>query len=296
MRDLHTAIRFAKKQVGRNQWNRMCQGLSRTSIGVPPFGRSASVAWEMCRDRGWGVAVDHDTVIPAGSIVYYSKSVRFAGHDPTVGHATFCVKSGTVATAVVVSNDVGPNKEIGAVRPEWFKQHWGMSVRGYIVRCPFGKLPIRVGAGHSTQDSTDGPDVPQTTFVPEDAVGVLLSNLVPGASGPDVAELQKALISNGFDIPAGVTGNYKDQTIAAVMAAQLAQGLVGPDADGAVGRKTCLFLGLTVVDEGARPKDMPLDLVPEALGIDDEHEAQFWEVVDEATRNDLPERAGDHGD
>ena len=289
MRNLHSAIRFAKKQVGRNQWNRMCQGLARTSIGVPPFGRSASIAWETCRDRGWGVAVDNDTVIPAGSIVYYSKTVRFSGHDPTVGHATFCVKSGTVRTAVVVSNDVGSNREIGAVRPEWFKQHWGMGVRGYIVRCPFGRLPID-GDGDVAQPTPEVPDVP------EDAIGVQLSNLVPGASGPDVAELQKALIDNGFDIPAGVTGNYKDQTIAAVMAAQLAQGLAGPDADGAVGRRTCQFLGLTVLDEVTQPKDMPLDLVPEALGIGVEDEAEFWDVAEQASRGVKPQREGDRGD
>jgi hypothetical protein len=290
MRDLHSAIRFAKRKVGRNEWNRMCQGLARTAIGVPPFGRSASIAWETCRDRGWGVAVDGDTVIPAGSIVYYSKTVKFNGHDPTVGHATFCVKTGTVNTAVVVSNDVGANREIGAVHPAWFRQHWNMGVRGYIVRCPFGRLPIDGDVGHPT------PDVPDVPDVPEDAPGVQLSNLVPGASGPDVAELQQALIDNGYVIPAGVTGNYKDQTIAAVRAAQLAQGLVGPDADGAVGRKTCLFLGLTVVDEAAQPKDMPLDLIPGALGIDADQQAEFWEAVDAASTDDMPEREGEHGD
>jgi len=276
MRNLHGAIRFAKKRVGRNEWNRMCQGLARTAIGVPPFGRSASVAWETCRDRGWGVAVDKDTVIPAGSIVYYSKTVRFDGHDPTVGHATFCVKSGTPRTAVVVSNDVGPNREVGAVHPEWFKQHWGMDVRGYIVRCPYGKLPIKDDAVVS---------MPVDAEDPEDDPGVRLSNLAPGSSGPDVAELQRALIDHGFEIPAGVTGNYKDQTIAAVMAAQVAQGLVGPDADGAVGRKTCLFLGLQVIEDEFQPKDMPLDLLTEALGIDTEDEVEFWEVVDEAARS-----------
>ena len=284
MRNLRGAVRFARKQVGKNEWSRLCQGLSRTAIGVPPFGRSASIAWETCRDRGWGVAVDNDTVIPAGSIVYYSKTVKFSGHDPTVGHATFCVKTGTVRTAVVVSNDVGANKSIGAVRPEWFKQHWNMGVRGYIVRCPYGKLPIDDGV------VVPVPDEPEEPAVPEEAPGVLLSNLTPGSSGPDVVELQTALIEHGFGIEAGATGNYKDQTIAAVMAAQFAQGLVGADADGAVGRKTCLFLGLTVLDEPFASKEMPLDLVPAALGIDVEDRDEFWDVADAAAAGAEPER------
>ena len=275
MHDLRTAIQFAKQQVGKNEWSRLCQGLSRTAIGVPPFGRSASVAWETCRDRGWGVDVDKDTIIPAGSIVYYSKTVGYKGHDPTVGHATFCVKTGTVRTAVVVSNDVGPNRSIGAVHPRWFKDNWHMKVRGYIVRCPYGKLPIEGGHDVSV------PDEPASVEV-DDASGVLLSNLVPGGSGPDVVALQEALIAHGFAIEAGPTGNYKAQTIAAVMAAQLAQGLVGADADGAIGRKTCLFLGLNLLPEDGAAKDMPRDVISEALGLDPSEADAYWAVADEA--------------
>lgn len=281
MRDLRSAIKYAKQQVGKNEMHRMCQGLSRTTIGVPAFGRSASIAWETCRDRGWGVAVDDGTIIPKGCIVYYSSKVGFDGHDATVGHATFCVKSGTVETAVVVSNDVGPNKEIGAVHPIWFAQHWHMRVRGYIVRCPFGPLPIKDGHGGGHQ--ADDQQV-VTPPAPDDASGVLLSNLAPGSSGPDVVALQEALIANGFDIPAGATGNYRDQTVAAVMAAQLAQGLTGADADGAVGRKTCLFLGLNVLPEPepAQPKEMPRDVLTELLGIPTDQKEEFWDVAEAA--------------
>jgi hypothetical protein len=268
MRDLPSAIRFAKEQVGLQEWNRMCQGLARTAIGVPPFGKSASIAWETCRERGWGVPVDNDTVIPAGSIVYYSATVKFKGHDPTVGHATFCVKSGGVDSAVVVSNDVGSGKEVGAVRPEWFKLHWSMGVRGYIIKCPYGRLPIEDGVGDFSPDAQDAT---------QSGPGVRLSNLVPGASGPDVSELQRALIDQGFDIPAGVTGNYLEQTVAAVMAAQEIQGLVGSDADGAVGRKTCLFLGLEVVDDEFvfQPKDMPSFVLPQVSDTDLMDDAEF---------------------
>jgi hypothetical protein len=152
------------------------------------------------------------------------------------------VKSGTPATAIVVSNDVGAHREIGAVHPSWFKDHWHMSVRGYIVKCPYGPLPL------DSDVPTPSPQIVDT-FVPDDPTGVLLSNLVPGSQNPDVVVLQKALIARGFPIALGATGNYKDQTIAAVKAAQEAQGLTGADADGAVGRKTCLFLGLNVLDE-----------------------------------------------
>jgi len=266
MRDFEGAVAAAKQRVGKSEMHGLCQGLSRSTIGVPAFGRSASVAWELCRDRGWGVAVDATTVIPAGSIVYYSSRVGFSGHDPSVGHATFCVKTGTVDTAVVVSNDVGPHKEIGAVHPKWFKQHWHMSVRGYITRCPFGAL--------------DDP-------------AVHLSALVPGGKGPDVVTLQEALIKQGFAIEAGATGNYKDQTIAAVTAAQIAQGFTGDDADGIIGRKTCLFLGLTPIDD--RPpeaKDVPKELIADLVGVSSADEGAFWEHADAAAAGDPANEVG----
>jgi peptidoglycan hydrolase-like protein with peptidoglycan-binding domain len=116
-----------------------------------------------------------------------------------------------------------------------------MTVRGYIVNCPYGRLPI-------------DPDVPTPqpeiidTFVPDDPTGVRMSNLTPGSAHPDVIVLQKALIAHGYSIEAGPTGAYKDQTVAAVKAAQEAQGFIGANADGAIGIKTCLFLGLNVLD------------------------------------------------
>jgi hypothetical protein len=240
MRDLRSAVDYAKQQVNKDAMHGMCQSLSRTTIGVPPFGVSASIAFESSRDRGWAVPVHPGTVIPAGSIVYYSKNANFKGHDPTVGHATFCVMSGTPATAIVVSNDVGPHREIGAVRPHWFNEHWHMTVRGYIVNCPYGPLPIdsAVPAPH--------PEIVDT-FVPDDPTGVLLSNLKPGSNHPDVKVLQKALIAHGYPIEAGPAGFYKEQTVAAVKAAQEAQGFTGANADGAIGRRTCLFLGLNVL-------------------------------------------------
>ncbi len=80
MRDLTGAVGFAKQRVGR----------------------SAGVALELCRDRGWGVRVDADTVIPAGCIVFHSSRVGFSGYDSSVRQTTFCVKAGTIQTADVV--------------------------------------------------------------------------------------------------------------------------------------------------------------------------------------------------
>jgi hypothetical protein len=291
MRDLAGAVGYAKQQVGRHAMHGLCQGLSRTTIGAPAFGRSASIAWEMCRDRGWGVRVDADTVIPAGSIVYYSSRVGYSGHDASVGHATFCVRAGTVETAVVVSNDVGPHKEIGAVHPRWFRLHWNMRVRGYIVRCPFGRLPIKSSdrPGQEAEDTVGqhggegrrhGSGDPHVSEGP----AVHLENLVPGASNPDVVILQKALIRHRFGIPAGPTGNYRDQTRSAVKAAQHAQGFTGKDADGAIGRKTCLFLGLTLVgDRDLDAPDVPRELLPELVGVPDGQAGEFWSEARSAT-------------
>ena len=275
MRDLDGAIGAARQRVGKSEMHGMCQGLSRSTIGVPAFGRSASIAWELCRDRGWGVAVDDTTVIPAGSIVYYSSRVGYSGHDASVGHATFCVKTGTIDTAVVVSNDVGPHKEIGAVHPKWFKQHWHMGVRGYITRCPFGALPIEKKAAQSHPVPLAPDDPP-----------VHLSALVPGGKGPDVVTLQEALIKNGFAIEAGATGNYKDQTIAAVTAAQVAQGFTGDDADGIAGRKTCLFLGLSPIDDRpSEAKDVPRELIADLVGVSGSDERSFWDQADSVAQD-----------
>lgn len=43
-----------------------------------------------------------------------------------------------------------------------------------------------------------------------------------GMSGPQVSALQNLLISNGFSIPAGATGNYYNQTLSAHTAAKVA--------------------------------------------------------------------------
>lgn len=56
---------------------------------------------------------------------------------------------------------------------------------------------------------------------------------------------------------------------------------MGADADGAVGRKTCLFLGLTVLPEpAATPKDLPKDVIEAAVGVEPDQSAEFWRVVD----------------
>jgi peptidoglycan hydrolase-like protein with peptidoglycan-binding domain len=72
------------------------------------------------------------------------------------------------------------------------------------------------------------------------------SNTWYGLSGPVVRRLQRALISRGYSIPAGATGNFGDQTRSAVAAFQRRQGWAG---SGIPYRKTRRHLGL----EG-RPK------------------------------------------
>ena len=62
-----------------------------------------------------------------------------------------------------------------------------------------------------------------------------------------VRVLQKALISAGFAIPAGATGNYGPQTTSAVAAFQRAQGWSGSEADGIAGPETLRRLGVSTV-------------------------------------------------
>jgi peptidoglycan hydrolase-like protein with peptidoglycan-binding domain len=76
----------------------------------------------------------------------------------------------------------------------------------------------------------------------------LTSNLSSGASGPSVVALQNALISLGYAIPAGATGYYGAQTVAAVQSFQRSEGIVSSGAPettgyGALGPKTRAALG-----------------------------------------------------
>ncbi len=57
--------------------------------------------------------------------------------------------------------------------------------------------------------------------------------------------LQRALIKQGYAIPAGATGKYGAQTTAAVAAFQRAQGWSGSQADGIAGPETLRRLGVT---------------------------------------------------
>ncbi len=70
----------------------------------------------------------------------------------------------------------------------------------------------------------------------------------PSASSLTTAQtrrLQRALISQGYSIPAGATGKYGAQTTAAVAAFQRAQGWSGGQADGLAGPETLRRLGVT---------------------------------------------------
>ncbi|MFJ8002122.1 peptidoglycan DD-metalloendopeptidase family protein [Streptomyces sp. NPDC096310] len=72
-----------------------------------------------------------------------------------------------------------------------------------------------------------------------------------GKTDPCVTSFQKALIAKGYKIPAGATGKYGDQTKAACVKFQKAQGWTGGDADGLPGPRTFALLGLK--DGGHKP-------------------------------------------
>ena len=72
---------------------------------------------------------------------------------------------------------------------------------------------------------------------------------LPGRSGSTLTagqtrRLQRALIGQGYSIPAGATGKYGAQTTAAVAAFQRAQGWKGAQADGIAGPETLRRLGI----------------------------------------------------
>lgn len=115
---------------------------------------------------------------------------------------------------------------------------------GTMIKVPigngFGYIPTGSPAARSLEiGQTAGT---QTTAQPASlatATGSTVSpmipnitrNLQPGMSGEDVKALQSYLIAQGFDIPAGATGNYGPQTKAAVAAWQAKTGVqAGADA------------------------------------------------------------------
>ncbi|HYO17360.1 MAG TPA: peptidoglycan-binding domain-containing protein [Dermatophilaceae bacterium] len=72
-----------------------------------------------------------------------------------------------------------------------------------------------------------------------------LSGSTAALTAAQTRGLQRALISQGYSIPAGATGKYGAQTTAAVAAFQQAQGWSGSQADGIAGPETLRRLGIT---------------------------------------------------
>ena len=110
---------------------------------------------------------------------------------------------------------------------------------------PGGRLPV----GKTYRQLH--PPVPPKPPAPKPPVQVMvpvrLSNLKYGLSNDDVKDLQRALNKyHGAKLP--VTGNYRDQTDAAVRSCQLKHGFgLDPKKHSFVGRKQALHLHLKPV-------------------------------------------------
>lgn len=90
--------------------------------------------------------------------------------------------------------------------------------------------------------SPTGPDTSQGSPGASTAPGAFntssVPNLQPGSKGEDVSALQNFLIGQGFNIPAGATGNYGAQTKAALSQFQSKQGIDTAGYAGFFGPKT----------------------------------------------------------
>lgn len=108
----------------------------------------------------------------------------------------------------------------------------------------------------------------------------------PGVSGAHIAELQRTLIGRGFAIPAGPTGFYGAQTLAAVAAFQRSQGWTGGGADGIPGPLTLSRLGVGAATPAAPPAPTVAPAPPPAatgggygLGVSGPHIAELQRAL-----------------
>ena len=83
--------------------------------------------------------------------------------------------------------------------------------------------------------------------------GYPTTNLTPGMSGDQVKQLQQFLINNGYDIPAGATGYYGEQTKAAVSKFQTDKGVDVAGNPGYWGPRTIGYLNQSQPAQPGQP-------------------------------------------
>lgn len=117
---------------------------------------------------------------------------------------------------------------------------------GYIPTGSPAARSLEIGQTAGTQTTAQpASSATATSGTVNSAIPNITRNLQPGMSGEDVKALQSYLIAQGFDIPAGATGNYGPQTQAAVAQWQTKTGVqAGADA-GYFGPKSIAALKAT---------------------------------------------------
>lgn len=223
MRTYEQAVAYAVRQHERptNDWFRWCQKFSRQCVGANGFGDSARLAFNDVADR----AKHRSVPPPPGSIAYYGFRDRGAGH------AVFVVDGG-----FVWSNDIKRRGKIDRVQWDVFQGEWKLPFRGWIDWCPSGDLPI-----------SRRPGAPPTFRQGKKVYGSRMR--FKQTNSDSVWNLQLALMTKGYSVGAGPTGNFGMHTVIACAAFQGARGWKGRRADGIPGRDTVRALGLVWVDE-----------------------------------------------
>ena len=224
MRTFTQAKAFALAQHAsprRAGWFRSCQAFSRQCVGAPPFGTSARLAFNATPAQHKHAS----SPPPAGSIAYFGRPDRGAGH------AVFVVEGG-----YVWSNDIVRHGKIDRVKWDVFISHWHQPYRGWIDRCPAGALPVL-------------PVTAKLSPAFRQAKKVYRGKMrFRQPESDSVWNLQVALMARRLPFAEGPTGYYGTHTRDACAAFQRQQGWRGSDANGIAGPQTIRRLGLVWVN------------------------------------------------
>ena len=135
MRTYAAALAWIKGQVKNpsQDWNNLCQMISRSAVGADAWAPSAREAFNQTplvhRHSSWPP--------PAGSIAYWGNP------DYGFGHATF------VGDGVIYSNDIKRHGMIDTVpittraADAAFAKSWGLAYRGWIDATPSGSINLK---------------------------------------------------------------------------------------------------------------------------------------------------------
>jgi peptidoglycan hydrolase-like protein with peptidoglycan-binding domain len=170
--------------------------------------------------------VEWNNLLPVGTVLTVAQP---SGGDPSEPPAT-----------VIYVDNVQP----GSTDPDVQVVQTALRNLGYnIDPTEDGTFGTSTQAAYKQFEISLGYTDDSGTTPPPSGSTVYLADVQYGMENDEVVTVQTALINQGFDIPAGATGYFGDQTLSAYSAYQQSLGYSGADADGNPGCTSLTELG-----------------------------------------------------